>query len=164
MTRYVLSIILLIQLTYVHATPKAEDVVMNFGKNMSEWCKTSDFSYVSKIENICTGSNINFRAEDRLLSLFGHYSNSTFTLSTYLIMMEHMIDDNIQFELSNLRLEKEVQLQNGVLQSFITADMRISGVFNYTVRKLFIIRNEQITGIYDCFSETGAKFLERDSK
>ena len=144
----------------VYATPR--DIVFTFGQYMSEWCNTDDFTYREKIEALCSGIK-SCRVEDKIHADYqrkrGYMDYETYVLDSYLNMFQTLISSGVQFDISNIVVETQDEYPDGQVLTFITADIKVSGVINYSVKDLFLVRDNKISGIYTYSSIYGFQHL-----
>ena len=138
-----------------------EDVVRSFGDAMSSWCSTNNILYREKIDALCSGPK-SCRVEDKIHADYqkkrGLTNYETFVLDSYMNMFQTLRAQNIQFQMSNVKLGATDMMPDGEL-SFVTADIKVSGPVNYTVTDLFLVREGKITGIYSHSSQLGFSHL-----
>lgn len=146
----------------IQAAVNATDIVRNFGLTMSTWCKTDDILYRETLEKMCSGLK-SCRVEDKILAdylfLKGQPDHETFCLDSYLNMFETIINDDVTYELEKIKLEAEDRFPDGKSLSFVTADVKVAGKMNYSVRNLFLVRGDKISGIYSYSSKYGFNHL-----
>ena len=139
-----------------------KDVVFTFGQYMSEWCNTDDFTYREKIEALCSGVK-SCRVEDNIHADYqrkrGYMDYETYVLDSYLNMFQTLISSGVQFDISNIVVETQDKYPDGQMLTFITADIKVSGKINYSVKELFLVRDNKISGIYSFSSKYGLKHL-----
>ena len=138
-----------------------EDVVRSFGDAMSSWCSTNNILYREKIDALCSGPK-SCRVEDKIHADYqkkrGLTNYETFVLDSYMNMFQTLRAQNIQFQMSNVKLGATDMMPDGEL-SFVTADIKVSGPVNYMVTDLFLVREGKITGIYSYSSQLGFSHL-----
>ena len=139
-----------------------KDIVFTFGQYMSEWCNTDDFTYREKIEALCSGIK-SCRVEDKIHADYqrkrGYMDYETYVLDSYLNMFQTLISSGVQFDISNIVVETQDEYPDGQVLTFITADIKVSGKINYSVKDLFLVRDCKISGIYSFSSKYGLKHL-----
>jgi hypothetical protein len=163
MKKFFLLIILVLTLTSVVAAETSpESVVALFGKEMSEWCKTGDISHRENIEALCDGVK-KCRVEDKIhadyQSTKGLTGYETFVLDSYLNMFQTFMSDKISFSISNIQIEEQDEMSEGQKLSFITANIKLSGIVNQEVKDLFLVRDNKISGIYTYSSQLSFNHL-----
>lgn len=141
-------------------TPKS--IVTSFGKALSAWCQSGDISYRIELEQLCNGVK-KCRVEDKIHADYqiknGLRDYKTFVLDSYLNMFQTLISGGIRFNMSNITVETQDHYPDGQTLTFITADIRVSGKLNYTVKDLFLVRDDKISGIYNYSSLLGFQHL-----
>ncbi len=162
MRLYLIFIFFIISISSgVAAETSPESIVALFGKEMSEWCKTGDISHRENIDALCNGVK-KCRVEDKIHADYqkkrGLTNYETFILDSYMSMFQTLMERNIQFQMSNVKVGSTDMMPDGEL-SFVTADIKVSGLVNYTVTDLFLVREGKITGIYSYSSLLGFSHL-----
>lgn len=144
-----------------YASAQPEKVVKDFGEAMSSWCSTNNILYREKIDALCSGPK-SCRVEDKIHADYqkkrGLTNYETFVLDSYMNMFQTLRAQNIQFQMSNVKLGATDMMPDGEL-SFVTADIKVSGPVNYMVTDLFLVREGKITGIYSYSSQLGFSHL-----
>lgn len=162
MRTYFIYIFLIISISWSTAAEiSPESVVVSFGKELSEWCKTGDISHRENIEALCNGVK-KCRVEDKIHADYqlkeGLSNYETFVLDSYLNMFQTLMYDNIKYNMSEI-IEKDTDIMPDGKLSFVVADIEISGPINNKVTDLFLIRDGKITGIYSYSSQLGFSHL-----
>lgn len=163
MRTYHIFIFLILSISVVKAAETSpESVVALLGKEMSEWCKTGDISHRENIEALCSGVK-KCRVEDKIHADYqsekGLTDYNTFVLDSYLNMFQSLMNGRIGFSISNIKIEEQDEMSEGQILSFVTADIKISGLIDREVRDLFLIRDNKITGIYSYSSQLSFNHL-----
>ena len=161
-SRFVIFCIMFLgYLNTVDAQQTPDKVVKDFGEAMSSWCSTNNILYREKIDALCSGPK-SCRVEDKIHADYqkkrGLTNYETFVLDSYMNMFQTLRAQNIQFQMSNVKLGATDMMPDGEL-SFVTADIKVSGPVNYTVTDLFLVREGKITGIYSHSSQLGFSHL-----
>lgn len=161
MKRIQLILIILCVCFKGNASVQPEIVVKSFGENLSSWCSTNNISYREKIDALCSG-NKSCRVEDKIHAEYqkkrGLTNFETFVLDSYMNMFQALISKNVEYQMSNVKVETTDMMPDGQL-TFVTADIKVSGPINYTVTDLFLVREGKITGIYNYSSQLGFSHL-----
>lgn len=164
MNKKVLAIIFFIAVSaIVNAENTPKDVVTSFGKALSAWCQSGDISYRIELERLCNGVK-KCRVEDKIHADYQRKygfvdDDKTFVLDSYLNMFQTLMSEGIRFNMSNITVETQDHYPDGQVLTFITADIRVSGKLNHTVKDLFLVRDDKISGIYSYSSQLGFKHL-----
>lgn len=127
------------------------DIVSSFGKTLSKWCQTDDINCRKSLEKMCSGVK-KCRVEDKVLAdyLFkkGQSDHETFCLDSYLNMFQDVMEDGVTFNMFNIKVVSQDKYPDGQVLTFLTSDIKITGILNYEVKNLFLVRDEKISGIY----------------
>ncbi len=139
------------------------NIVYSFGQYMTDWCNTNDITYRKKIEELCSGKK-SCRVEDKIHADYqrqrgftGNYE--TYVLDSYLNMFQTLMSSGVRFSLSNIVVETQDKYPDGQTLTFITADVKVSGKINCSVKDLFLVRDDKISGIYTYSSKYGFNHL-----
>lgn len=154
-------IILLCSPYYSKAQNNPLEIVKSFGESLSLFCSTGEIKHRAKIDELCSG-HIKCRVEDKILAEYqkkrGLTGYETFVLDSYLNMFQTLISQSISYTMSNIKIVDTDEMPDGTL-TFITADIKVSGALNQYVTDLFLVRGDDITGIYSYSSNLGFSHL-----
>lgn len=158
MKKIFILFLFLAQIQFISAKNGGTEVVQKFGETFSTWCSTGNDSLRVVLEEICSGPII-CTIEDVLLNVHvGDKEMDTFRFVSYLNMIQtFMVENNVNYEIKNIKHVKEKKKQEGRL--LVTADIEVSGRFNYKAKKIFVVRGENISAIYDYHSKRGQNLL-----
>ena len=143
-----------------HSNP--EDVVAAFGNALSSWCTTGDIRFRIEVEELCSGSKM-CRVEDKMLTDYMYdvagIKNETFCIDSYLNMFDGA-KSKYSVILSNISICHRNVDVDGLPLNFVLADMNVSNDDSQSkTQKLFILRNNKITGIYSYSGQRSFRHL-----
>ena len=138
----------------VGAQNKGETSVMNFGSNLSKWCKENDIVYRKAAAKECAGDDGNdCVVYDSLMMEFERRGKrdlmKRYYLNRYFSGFQSAISqgNGINVSITNIRPLTNFRFDNASLGDnkrysfyYVTGDVIVSGSMNYTSRDLFYIR------------------------
>lgn len=118
-------------------TITSKEIVRRFGDYLSEWCKTRDFDYRRKVEEMC---DMSCRINDKIMEYFAqesglHNTNYNYLLASYLDLL---LNDSITFELNDITYV----MNKSELFDTVSCTIRVSGKTNFCVKDIFYIRKK----------------------
>lgn len=153
-----LGLIILVQ--NVNAMSPVE-IVEEFGNNLSDWCKTKNPLYQSKLEALVSqgGNSENFgcRVSD-VIAQENSPEDIRKSFDVYTLIFEKKIREGLSVKYSNIQVDNSLEYSDLVFGSFnrpicVSCDIHVDGALKYDVKDVFYIRNGKITAIADYYSD-----------